>query len=117
MSQTQNQISSEDVEPAHFRLLWIPPRLKLESIRKILELNLEENDVVLERPTDAIDASRVDVSIPMRDVSGIPHYSEVEVKVGNRTEKNLWFVSVLGLKQSCHCCGDTSHWPVKSATV
>ncbi|GFS24519.1 histone H2B [Elysia marginata] len=35
------------------------------------------------------------------------------MKVGIRTEKNLWFVSVLGRRQSCHYCGDTSHWPVR----
>ncbi|GFS24510.1 reverse transcriptase [Elysia marginata] len=32
----------------------------------------------------------------MRDVSGIPYYIEVDTKVGNRTERNLWFISVLG---------------------
>ncbi|GFS24541.1 hypothetical protein ElyMa_007005800, partial [Elysia marginata] len=100
-------------ERAHFRLFWVPPRLKIESIKKIIQINLQEGDVVLERPIDAIDASRVDVSIPMRDVSGIPHYIEVDSKVGNRTERNLWFISVLGRRQRCHYCGDTSHWPVR----
>ncbi|GFR87159.1 hypothetical protein ElyMa_006069200 [Elysia marginata] len=33
------------------------------------------------------------------------------MKVGNRTEKNLWFISVLGRAQSWHYCADISHWP------
>ncbi|GFS24480.1 hypothetical protein ElyMa_007004200 [Elysia marginata] len=72
-------------ERTYFRLLWVPPRLKLESVKKILSHALKEEDIKVDRPTDAIDASRVDVTTPMRDVSSIPHYIEVGIEVGNRT--------------------------------
>ncbi|GFN74217.1 histone-lysine N-methyltransferase SETMAR-like protein [Plakobranchus ocellatus] len=96
-------------EKKNFRVLWVPPRLKLEAVKKILKQHLGDN-IELSRPAEVKDGSRIDVSIPMSNVE-IPHYIPVKTNDGKSIQESLWFVSVFNRRQQCHYCEDETHWP------
>ncbi|GFO31263.1 hypothetical protein PoB_005776800 [Plakobranchus ocellatus] len=96
-------------ERKNFRVLWVPPRLKLEAVKKILKQHFGD-DIEISRPAEIKDGSRIDVSIPMSNVE-IPHYIPVKTNDGKSIQESLWFVSVFNRRQQCHYCEDETHWP------
>ncbi|GFS14092.1 hypothetical protein ElyMa_003154300 [Elysia marginata] len=91
----------------NFRLLWVPPGLKLSVIEKIAQLHFGPQAKVT-RPLEAMD--RVDVSIPYTKQEDIPHYLPIKTKIEQKVETNFWFVSVRNRRQECYYCKSTEHW-------
>ena len=99
-----------------FRLLWVPPRLKMETIRKIVQSTFGE-DATACRPKETKDQGRVDVTLPYEKDFDPPHYLEVD-RMGKqgKVEQTLWFVSLKGRRQQCHYCHSPHHWPIRCPT-
>ncbi|KAK3801979.1 hypothetical protein RRG08_064573 [Elysia crispata] len=87
---------------------WIPPRLKIETIRKIITNQLGTEATINRRE----DKSKVDVTFPAGLKEQVPHYIQTTFLDRNGTgEDRLWFVTMKGREQECCFCGDTRHWP------
>lgn len=100
----------EKEERSTFRLLWVPPTLKTESLQLMMEELLGSRDVQVSRPSDRKDLGRVDVSVPRStDIMRIPHY--IPISLPNLNKISLIFVSVDKRRQRCHYCQSPEHWP------
>ena len=103
-------------EKMTFRLLWVPPRLKMQTIERIVQSTFGAEATAC-RPVDTKDQGRVDVTIPYEKDFDPPHYLEVD-RIGKqgKVEQTLWFVSVKGRRQQCHYCHSPHHWPIRCPT-
>ena len=103
-------------EKMTFRLLWVPPRLKMQTIERIVQSTFGAEATAC-RPVDTKDQGRVDVTIPYEKDFDPPHYLEVD-RMGKqgKVEQTLWFVSVKGRRQQCHYCHSPQHWPIRCPT-
>ena len=53
-------------EVTKLRLLWVPPSLHLDAVRRLAE-SVFGPEVKVERPNERRDLSRIDVTMPIRD--------------------------------------------------
>ena len=60
-------------EVTKLRLLWVPPNLHLDAVRRLAE-SVFRPEVTVERPNERRDLSRIDVTMPIRDNCEIPYY-------------------------------------------
>ena len=87
---------------------WIPPRLKIEKIRKIITNQLGTEATINRREGK----SKVDVTFPAGLKQQVSHYIQTTFLDRNGMgEDRLWFVTMEGREQECRFCGDTRHWP------
>ena len=79
-------------EKLTFRLLWVPPRLKMQTIERIVQSTFGAEATAC-RPMDTKDQGRVDVTLPYEKDFDPPHYLEVD-RMGKqgKVEQTLWFV-------------------------
>ena len=99
-----------------FRLLWVPPGLKMQTIERIVQSTFGAEATAC-RPIDTKDQGRVDVTLPYEKDFDPPHYLEVD-RMGKqgKVEQTLWFVSVKGRRQQCHYCHSPHLWPIRCPT-
>ena len=98
-------------EVTKLRLLWVPPNLHLDAVRRLAE-SVFGPEVKVERPNERRDLSRIDVTMPIRDQGEIPYYIPYKKTTEfGKTEEALIMVSVKGRKQRCYHCQSLDHWP------
>ena len=94
-------------EVTRLRMLWVPPNLHLDAVRRLAE-SVFGPEVTVERPNERRDLSRIDVTMPIRDHGEIPYNKRTEF---DKTEEALIMVSVKGRKLRCYHCHSLDHWP------
>ena len=77
------------------RLLWVPPKTKQETIRKILKCYFEK-EIILEKHTGEEVAVRWSIQVKKEEEHKIPHYIPISVQTGDPSREDLWFVSKRG---------------------
>ena len=98
-------------EVTKLRLLWVPPSLHLDAVRRLAE-SVFGPEVKVERPNERRDLSRIDITMPIRDQGEIPYYIPYKKTTEfGKTEEALIMISVKGRKQRCYHCHSLDHWP------
>ena len=91
-------------EVTRLRMLWVPPNLHLDAVRRLAE-SVFCPEVTVERPNERRDLSSIDMTMPIRDHGEIPYYIPYNKRTEfGTTEEVLKMVSVKGRKQLCYHC-------------
>ena len=105
------QFIKREEEMIDLRLLWVPPKTKQETIKKILKCYFEK-EIILEKHTGEEDAARWNIQVKKEEEHKIPHYIPISVQTGDSFREDLWFVSKRGRPLECYYCKGVGHWPV-----
>ena len=98
-------------EATRVRLLWVPPNLHLDSVKRLAETVFGQN-LTVTRPEERRDLSRIDISMSIRDEDEIPYYIPYKkINQYGKEEEALIMVSLKGRRQRCYHCHSTEHWP------
>ena len=98
-------------EATRVRLLWVPPNLHLDAVKRLAETVFGQN-LTVTRPEERRDLSRLDISMSIRDEDEIPYYIPYKkINQYGKEEEALIMVSLKGRRQRCYHCHSTEHWP------
>ena len=98
-------------EATRVRLLWVPPNLQLDAVKRLAE-TVFGPDLTVTRPEERRNLSRIDISMSIQDEGEIPYYIPYKkVNQYGKEEEALIMVSLKGRRQRCYHCHSTEHWP------
>ena len=105
------RFQKKNEEATRVRLLWVPPNLQLDAVKRLAE-TVFGPDLTVTRPEERRDLSRIDISMSIRDEGEIPYYIPYKkVNQYGKEEEALMMVSLKGRRQRCYHCHSTEHWP------